>query len=305
MLKLVDVEYSIGERILFSEVGLNINESDRFGLVGANGTGKTTLLRIIKGDFSPTRGSVQKIKGLSIGYLPQEEIVLQGNRLIDEVLNDHNTCIEDIAQVRSALSAQPRSKELLRKLEHAEDRFNRLGGYEYENEAHRILYGLGFDSSDINKPVQQFSSGWQMRIVLARILLDKPDLLLFDEPTNHLDIESIEWLEGYLQKFKGAMIIVSHDRYFLDKVLPAARGVFGILEIDLGLFRKYRTTYSGYLHESLQRKQNLIQKVKNQEKEIAEIKDFIVRNRANKSKAGIVKSREKYLERLARFQVCR
>ncbi len=303
MLKLIDVEYSIGERILFSAVSLNINESDRFGLVGANGTGKTTLLRIIKGDFAQSRGRVERIKGLSIGYLPQEEIVLRGNRLIDEVLKDHNIRLADIARLRTALSAQPRSKELMRKLEHAEDKFNRLGGYEYENEAQRILYGLGFGAADIVKPVQQFSSGWQMRIVLARMLLARPDLLLLDEPTNHLDIESIEWLESYLQKFKGAMIIVSHDRYFLDKVLPLAQGVFGILEIDFGLFRKYRTNYSGYLQESLQRKQYLLQKAKNQQKEIAEIKEFIARNRANKSKAGIVKSREKYLERMNRIQV--
>ncbi len=302
MLKLVDVEYSIGERTLFSELNLNVNVHDRFGLVGANGTGKTTLLRIMRGEVSPTRGRVERHRGSKIGYLPQEEIVLRGHTLVEEVLRDFNLQLERLAEMRKLISDKPSSKEVLRQYEVAEDRFHRFGGYDYESEAYKIIHGLGFTQDDYRKDVREFSSGWQMRIVLARNLLNKPNCLLLDEPTNHLDIESIQWLENYLQNYDGAIIVVSHDRYFLDKILQTTRGTIGIWEIDLGIFRKYRTNYTGYLHESLMRKQRVMQLAKVQEKKIREIKEFIMRNRANKSKAKLVKSREKYLERMVSIQ---
>lgn len=303
MLKLVDIEYSIGERTLFSGVNLNINKFDRFGLIGANGTGKTTLLRIITGEISPTRGYIDKPKGINIGYLPQEEIILYGNTLIDEVLKDYNQHLRNLSRIRELMGKDPRSKELLREYEIAEDNFQKFGSYDYESEAYKVIHGLGFTEDDHNKLVQEFSSGWQMRIVLARLLLNKPDLLLLDEPTNHLDIESMQWLENYLQNFKGAIIIVSHDRYFLDKILQTPKGTTGIWEIDFGGFRRYRTNYTGFLHESQIRKQRLIQTAKIQEKRIKEIREFIMRNRANKSKSKLVKSREKYLERMERIQI--
>ncbi len=302
MLKLVDVGYSIGERTLFSELNLNVNKYDRFGLVGANGTGKTTLLRIIRNEISPTRGHVERHRGLQIGYLPQEEIVLHGHALVDEVLRDFNLHLDRLAEMRKLISDKPSSKELLKRYEVAEDSFYKFGGYDYESEAYKIIHGLGFTQDEYRKDVQGFSSGWQMRIVLARILLNKPNCLLLDEPTNHLDIESIQWLENYLQNYNGAMIVVSHDRYFLDRILQTTRGAIGIWEIDLGIFRKYRTNYTGYLHESLMRKQRVMQLAKVQEKKIKETKEFIMRNRANKSKAKLVKSREKYLERIVRIQ---
>ncbi len=303
MLKLVDVEYGIGEQILFSRVNLNINKHDRFGLVGANGTGKTTLLRIVTGEILPTSGHVDKRKEMKIGYLPQEEIVLHGHTLVDEVLQDYNRHLGYLARLRDSLAENPLSKTLLKEYEIAEDRFHKFGGYDYEPEAYRVIHGLGFTHDEHKKLVQEFSSGWQMRVVLARILLNKPDLLLLDEPTNHLDIESIQWLESYLQSFKGAMIVVSHDRYFLDRILKSPKGTIGIWEIDLGAFRRYRTNYTGYLHESQMRKQRVMQLAKVQEKKIKEIKDFIARNRANKSKAKLVKSREKYLERMDHVKI--
>lgn len=302
MLKLVEVEYSIGERTLFSELNVNINRYDRFGLVGANGTGKTTLLRIMKNEIVPTSGHVERHKGLQIGYLPQEEIVLRGHTLIEEVLRDFNIHLNRLTKLRKLMSENPSSQELLRQYEVAEDRFHRFGGYDYESEAYKIIHGLGFDRDDHTKDVQGFSSGWQMRIVLARILLNKPDLLLLDEPTNHLDIESIQWLENYLQNFKGAMIVVSHDRYFLDGILQTPRGTIGIWEIDRGIFRRYRTNYTGYLNESQARKERVLRLANVQEKRLREIKEFIMRNRANKSKAKLVKSREKYLERIELIQ---
>ena len=303
MLKLIDIECSIGERTLFSKVSLNVNAHDRVGLVGANGTGKTTLLRIINAEISPTQGFVSRTKNLRIGYLPQEEIVLHGNTLIDEVLKDYNFHLKELTKIRKLVSEEPHAQKLLKEYEKSEDDFHRIGGYDYEADAHKVINGLGFVKDDYKKLVQEFSSGWQMRIVLARLLLNKPDLLLFDEPTNHLDIESIQWLENYLQNFKGALIIVSHDRYFLDKILQTTTGTFGIWELDYGKLRRYRTNYTGYLHEAQVHKQRLIQMAKTQEKRIVEIKDFIARNKANKSKAGIVKSREKYLDRLERVEV--
>lgn len=303
MLQLIDIEHSIGERTLFSDVNITTNPHDRYGLVGANGTGKTTLLRIIIGEISPTHGYVKKAKGMTIGYLPQDEIVLHGNMLIIEVLKDYNVHLEKLSKLRTAIAEDPYSKKLFKEYEDTENTFQKIGGYNYEAEAYKVIHGLGFTKDDHTKLVQEFSSGWQMRIVLARLLLNKPDLLLLDEPTNHLDIESIQWLENYLQNFKGAIIIVSHDRYFLDKILQTSNGTSGIWEIDLGKFRKYRANYTGYLQESQMRKERLTKLAKMQEKKIAEIKDFIARNKANKSKAKIVKSREKYLARMERIEI--
>jgi ATP-binding cassette subfamily F protein 3 len=303
MLQLIDIEHSIGERTLFSDINININPHDRYGLVGANGTGKTTLLRIILGEVSPTHGYVKKAKGMTIGCLPQEEIVLHGNILITEVLKDYNVYLDKLSKLRTAITEDPYSKNLFKEYGDTENIFQKIGGYDYEAETYKVIHGLGFTKDDHKKLVQEFSSGWQMRIVLARLLLNKPDLLLLDEPTNHLDIESIQWLENYLQNFKGAIIIVSHDRFFLDKFLQGSKGTFGIYEIDIGNFRKYRTNYTGYLQESQTRKQHMLQLAKTQTKRITEIREFIERNRANKSKAKLVKSREKYLERIGRIQV--
>jgi len=303
MIKLCEIEYSIGERTLLNNVHTSLNRHDRVGLVGANGSGKTTLLRIIKGDITPTKGVVERLKGVNIGYLPQEEIILSGHTLIAEVLRDYNECLDKLTQIRDQISAEPYSKTALKEYEHAEDKFHNMGGYQYEAEAHKILSGLGFMDDEYNRMISDFSSGLQMRAVLARILLNKPNLLLLDEPTNHLDIESIQWLEDYLQNFSGAMVIVSHDRYFLDKVLHCATGNGGIWEIDFGAFRTYRTNYTGYLQQSKVRRDRLIHRAKVQEKRIKEIKEFIARNKANKSKARLVKSREKYLVRMERVQV--
>jgi len=303
MLKIIDVDYSIGDRVLFSRVNLTINRFDRFGLVGANGTGKTTLFRIISHEISATKGHIDKPKNFRIGYLPQEEIVLRGKTLLEEVLKDFHEHLDTLSELGESIEISPHSKERLAEYTRAEDEFHSFGGYDYEAEAYKVVHGLGFTEDDYNKLVEEFSSGWQMRIVLARLLLNKPDLLLLDEPTNHLDIESIEWLENYLDNFKGAIIIISHDRYFLDRVLKTSKGITGIYEIDFGETRYYRTNYTGYLRESRIRKQRIIQHAKTQQRRIREIEDFIARNRANKSKARLVKSREKYLERMERVQI--
>jgi ATP-binding cassette subfamily F protein 3 len=303
MLKLIDIGYSIGERVLFSGVNLNVNNYDRFGLIGANGTGKTTLLRIINQDISGTEGHIDRPKDFRIGYLPQEEIVLRGRSLNKEVLKDFYRHLDTLSDLSQSMERAPHSRHILTEYAKAEDRFHGIGGYDYEAEAFKVLHGLGFAEDDHDKPVQEFSSGWQMRIVLARLLLNKPDLLLLDEPTNHLDIESIEWLENYLDNFKGAILVVSHDRYFLDRILKTPRGSTGIYEIDFGEVRYYRTDYSGYMRESRIRKDRIIRHARTQQRRIKEIEDFIARNRANKAKAKLVKSREKYLARMERIEI--
>ena len=303
MIKLIDIGYSIGERTLFENVRANLNPHDRIGLVGPNGSGKTTLLRILRGDITPSEGSVECRRGISIGYLPQEELVVSGSTLLDAVLLEYRACLRAVAAAREEMGAAPHSKEARRACEQAEERFLHLGGYEYETRAHRVLAGLGFEAGDHGRKVEEFSSGWQMRIVLARILLDRPGLLLLDEPTNHLDIESIQWLEDHLRGFGGAIVVVSHDRYFLDNVLQGCSGIAGIWEIDGGLFHAYRTNYTGFLRQSAQRKERLVHLARVQEERVGQIKEFIARNKATKSKARVVKSREKYLARLERVEV--
>ncbi len=303
MIKLRDIEYSIGERMLMHKVNASINNNDRVGLVGPNGSGKTTMLRILKGDLLPSNGSVERCRGVKFGYLPQEDMVLHGNTLIDEVLREYNDCMRELVIAREKIGSAPHSRESMLTCERAEEKFQKIGGYGYENKAYRVLSGLGFARDEYDKKVEEFSSGWQMRIVLARILLDNPDVLLLDEPTNHLDIESIQWLEDYLLSFGGAMVVVSHDRYFLDKLLQSSVGVCGIWELDEGFFRTYRANYTDYLRQSHLRKEKLVHRAKVQEKRIKEIEEFIARNKANKSKAKLVKSREKYLARLERIRV--
>jgi len=303
MIRLFNLDYSVGDRMLVHNVNVTINVHDRIGLIGPNGSGKTTMLRILKGDVMPSGGYVERPRSISFGYLPQEDMVLHGIKLRDEVLREYNDCLRGLETARERISSDPHSRELMLACEHAEEEFHKMGGYGYENKAHRVLAGLGFAEEEYDKKVEEFSSGWQMRIVLARMLLNSPDVLMLDEPTNHLDIESIQWLEEYLQGFGGAIIAVSHDRYFLDKLLHSADGVCSIWELDDGVFRTYRSDYTDYLRQSELRKERLLQRAKVQEKRIREIEDFIVRNKANKSKAKLVKSREKYLMRLERVRV--
>ncbi len=303
MIKLCDLEYSIGEQTLIHNVNASINRHDRIGLVGPNGSGKTTMLRIMKGEIMPSGGYVERSRGVRFGYLPQEDMVLRGSKLKDEVLREYNECLRELEAARENIGSDPHSRESMLVCERAEEKLHRMGGYGYENHAQRVLAGLGFTQEEHDKKVEEFSSGWQMRIVLAKILLNRPDVLMLDEPTNHLDIESIQWLEEYLQGYGGAIIAVSHDRYFLDKLLHSPKGICGIWELDDGMFRTYRSDYTGYLRQSDLRKEKLVQRAKVQEKRVREIEEFIARNKANKSKARIVKSREKYLMRLERIRV--
>jgi ATP-binding cassette subfamily F protein 3 len=216
MLQIKDLNYTIGERNLLSGINWIINPGRRVALIGPNGAGKTTLLRIIHNEIEPDSGIIRKPKGFRIGFLPQEEISLEAGPVLHLVLEGHREILEiedEMADIQQKLENFPSNRDsLLERLGILEEKFSIAGGYRLEAEARAILAGLGFQENDFLRPLSDFSGGWRMRVYLARLLLQNPDLLLLDEPTNHLDLESLEWLEQYLKTFEGSIVIVSHDR---------------------------------------------------------------------------------------------
>ena len=225
MITLSRVEKHFGGRVLFDDCSLQIGIRDRIGLIGPNGSGKTTLFRMIRGEESIDGGEILIAKGATIGYLPQEVISLRGNAVLDEVLQSatHISSLQDKMKILEeellSLDDPGAQEKLAREYGKLQERYMILGGYGLESEAKEILQGLGFRERDFNRKTDELSGGWLMRIALAKILLQSPDLLLLDEPTNHLDLESLIWLEGFLTDYPGAMAIVSHDRVFLNHLI--------------------------------------------------------------------------------------
>lgn len=261
-------------------------------------------MKIIKGEVQPTYGEIERARAIEIGYLPQEAIFNRGRTLLDEVLNDYNLAINQLrAQEKTMSDKSHQSDEQLRHYGELQHKFDALGGWGLKPKALKIVAGLGFEESDLNKPIESFSAGWQMRISLARILLSEPNSLILDEPTNHLDIESIAWFEEYLDSFGGAILIVSHDRIFLDHVLNASRGQKGILEVDNSQARLYRSNFSEYLKEKAEHRLRLVKAAREQEKKISDIKKFIDRFHAHKDRAALVRSRKKMLEKIEIIEV--
>jgi ATP-binding cassette subfamily F protein 3 len=225
MLQLKNITYQIAGKILLRDINWTINPKKRVALIGANGAGKTTLLRLICAELPLQEGKIQKPKNYQIGYLPQEVIAVGRGSVLSETLEANKTLIDletEITCLQKQLSVEAltpdQQLELANRLGLLEEQFSVSGGYDIESRAKKILTGLGFTDQDFNDPVSTKSGGWQMRVYLARLLLMNPDLLLLDEPTNHLDIESLEWLESYLSDFQGSMVIVSHDRFFIDRL---------------------------------------------------------------------------------------
>lgn len=290
---------------LFTDISFLIREKDRIGLVGKNGAGKTTLMKIICGLEQPSSGTVAIPRDTHIGYLPQEMNANSDKTVLDEAMTAfdeyHRLQREaerlqvDIAE-RTDYESESYQK-LIEKLTHVNDRLNMLGGNSVEGEAEKILVGLGFDHDDMTRPMREFSNGWQMRVVLAKILLQKPDLLLLDEPTNHLDIESIQWLEGFLSSYYGALLMVSHDRAFLDNV------TIRTIEIANGKAYDYKASYSDYV--ALREERIAMQRsaYDNQQREIKEIEAFVERFRYKATKAKQVQSRVKMLEKMERVEI--
>ena len=290
---------------LFTDISFLIREKDRIGLVGKNGAGKTTLMKIICGLEQPTAGTVAIPRDTRIGYLPQEMNAYSERSVLDEAMtafDEYHRLQHEAERLQNEMAERTdyesdAYQKLIERLTHINDRIDILGGNSAEGEAEKILVGLGFDHDDMTRPMREFSNGWQMRVVLAKILLQKPDLLLLDEPTNHLDIESIQWLETFLSSYYGAILMVSHDRAFLDNV------TIRTVEISGGKAYDYKVPYSDYVALREERVAMQRSAYDNQQREIKEIEAFVERFRYKATKAKQVQSRVKMLEKMERVEI--
>ena len=305
MISLDNLTVSYGGWTLFDNISFLINEKDRIGLVGKNGAGKTTLLRIITGEQQPTEGAVTINGECTIGYLPQQMRVADTTTLkaetekaFDEVLRleaEINTLTGEISERTDYESEEYAT--LLHRLNDAQDHYHILGGDTREADIEKTLLGLGFKREDFGRATSEFSGGWRMRIELAKLLLRRPSIFLLDEPTNHLDIESIQWLEEYLRTYNGAVLLISHDRAFLDNVTTRT------IELSLGHIYDYKVPYSKFVELRAERRQQQLAAYENQQKLIEKTEEFIEKFRYKPTKSNQVQSRIKQLERLDRIEV--
>jgi ATP-binding cassette subfamily F protein 3 len=297
MISINNLTFLIGSRALYEEANWHIKPGERCGLIGANGTGKSTLLKIIVGEYAPSIGTVSMSKDLKIGYLNQDLLSYDSHHSILHVAMEafeRQNQLHDEIEVLLKKIETDYSEEVLNKLSDKQLEFEALDGYSIEYRANEILAGLGFSTADQVRPLNTFSGGWRMRVMLAKILLQTPDILLLDEPTNHMDLPSIKWLETYLNSFEGAIVIVSHDRYFLDKIVNRT------VESRKGKLTIYSGNYSFYLEEKALRGEIQKGEFKNQQAKIKQEERLIERFRAKASKAKMAQSRMKALDKLER-----
>ena len=305
MISLDNLSVSYGGWTLFDGISFLINEKDRIGLVGKNGAGKTTLLRIITGEQQPTEGAVTMNGECTIGYLPQQMRVADTTTLkaetekaFDEVLRLEAEIAALTAEVAERTDYESEEYEaLLHRMNDAQDRYHILGGDTREADIEKTLLGLGFKRTDFDRATSEFSGGWRMRIELAKLLLRRPSIFLLDEPTNHLDIESIQWLEEYLRNYNGAVLLISHDRAFLDNVTTRT------VELSLGHIYDYKVPYSKFVELRAERRSQQMAAYENQQKLIEKTEEFIEKFRYKPTKSNQVQSRIKQLERLERIEV--
>ncbi|HEX8656528.1 MAG TPA: ABC-F family ATP-binding cassette domain-containing protein, partial [Hymenobacter sp.] len=299
MISISDLDFHFGSRALYDGASLHIKPKDKIGLIGLNGTGKSTLLRLLVGEYKADGGSISMAKDVSLGFLNQdllsydthESILHVAMQAFEEALELQKKIDDILVQFETDYS-----DDLVDKLATMQERFEALGGYTMQARAEEILEGLGFTTEELAKPLKTFSGGWRMRVMLAKILLQQPSLLLLDEPTNHLDLPSIKWIENYLADYEGAVIIVSHDREFLDRTTNTT------VEVTGGKLVPYAGNYSYYLEEKEER--NLIQKgaFENQQSQIRAAERFIERFKAKASKAKQAQSRVKALDKMERIE---
>jgi len=289
-----------GTRKLFENVSFNIAGKDRIGLVGSNGAGKSTLLKIINKQIEPEEGIITSSKHTTIGYLPQEGVVFKGKTIFDEVLSaagDIKKIEAEIKEIEDELNSttdytSDDYMDLIQNLSELQDIFNNLDGFKLQAKVEKLLKGLGFSKDDFHRLTDEFSGGWQMRIAIAKLLLINPSILLLDEPTNHLDIESLLWFEDYLKNYNGAILLISHDKNFLDNLTNK------IVEISLGRVTLYTGNYQYYLNQKEERKILIENQFNNQQKYLKQQEKFIERFRYKASKAKAVQSRIKQLEKI-------
>ena len=305
MISLDNLTVSYGGWTLFDNISFLINPKDRIGLVGKNGAGKTTLLRIITGEQQPTSGAVTINGECTIGYLPQTMRVADTTTLVDETAKAFDEVLRleaEIADLTREITVRTdyesaAYEQLLHRLNDAQDRYHILGGETRDADIEKTLLGLGFKREDFSRATSEFSGGWRMRIELAKLLLRRPSIFLLDEPTNHLDIESIQWLEEYLKNYNGAVLLISHDRAFLDNVTNRT------VELSLGRITDYKVPYSKYVVLRAERRAQQLAAYENQQRMIEKTEEFIEKFRYKPTKSNQVQSRIKQLERLERLEV--
>ncbi len=298
MITVSNLTKGFGTRDLFNGADLFIAARDRVAIVGPNGTGKTTLLEMIAGDQAPDVGDVRVMHGAVVGYLEQETDALRGRSVIDEVLTAGAEAtkaahrLELLSEEIAETEPGPDRDALVNEYGKLQHRFESIGGYSIEAEAKRILSGLGFEEKDHERQTDALSGGWLMRVALAKLLLSGPDVLMLDEPTNHLDVNSVEWLEGFLDSYDGCVLLISHDRDFIEGI--ATR----VVEIDAGKLVSYTGGYSDFVEQRALRMEQAAAEAKGRDRKVAETQAFIDRFRYKASKAKQVQSRVKMLERM-------
>src|SRR3954466_9782167 len=304
MIQLSGLTKTFGDRVLLDSVSWQIDDRERVGLSGPNGAGKTTLLKMLAGLEEPDRGNAIKPSGLSVGYLPQDGLNHSGRTLIEEAGLAFKPLLDMRAEIQSLEErlgddavAESEHESMLSRYSDLQESFRRLEGYSIDLKITTVLRGLGFSPDDFSKQSETFSGGWQMRIALAKLLLGRPGLLLLDEPTNHLDLDARNWLEDYLSSYPHAVILVSHDRFFLDAVVTR------ITDIGMRTLTDYVGNYSAYVREREARMERLRQQKRDQDEEIERMQAFINRFRYQATKASQVQSRIKMLDKIVRIEI--
>ncbi|MCQ2384357.1 MAG: ABC-F family ATP-binding cassette domain-containing protein [Paludibacteraceae bacterium] len=305
MVSIEHLTMEFSSKPIFDDITFLINPKDKMALVGKNGAGKTTLLRLLAGEQTPTSGTISKVKELTIGYLPQHLLVKDARTVLQEA----QTAFSDILEIEQRVEHLTQQlaertdyesdayQDLIEQLSHENERLTLSNVANMQAEIEKTLIGLGFERTDFERQTSEFSGGWRMRIELAKVLLRRPQLVLLDEPTNHLDIESIQWLEQFLATYNGAVVLVSHDRTFLDRVTTRT------VEISLGRIYDYKVPYSQYVALRKERREQQLRAYENQQKMIADTEAFIERFRYKATKAVQVQSRIKQLDKLERLEV--
>lgn len=295
MISITNLSYYIGGRALYENANMFVKPKDKIGLIGLNGRGKSTLLKIINGEYKIDSGTISKSNDCTIGFLNQDLLSYQTD---DSILTVAMGAFKEVVDIERQLEAIIKkleteySDDLVEKMSKLQEKFDHLDGYSIQSKAEEVLEGIGFATADLHRPLKQFSGGWRMRVMLAKLLLEKPSLLMLDEPTNHLDLPSIEWVENYLRNYEGAVIIVSHDRTFLDNVITKT------VDVTQQQLVTYEGNYSFYLQEKELRQEIQQGAYENQQQKIRQTERFIERFKAKATKARQVQSRVKALERM-------